>query len=97
MPEVFYKKPLGNAFTRMVAKRWTFLAREQRFFIRSPTFYAPKILDAASQKVPTIAECAALLLVVGEAAGLSWPPNMLASLNELTQTGNSGAEITNKN
>ena len=82
---VLYKTVLGQAFTRMVAKRWIYLATEQKFFLSSPMFYASRILGAASQTVPTISECAKLLLLVGEATRLTWPEPMLRRLKELSQ------------
>ena len=85
MPPVLYKAVFGQAFTRMVAKRWIYLATEQKFFLSSPTFYASRIVDAASQTVPTISECATLLLLVGEATRLTWPQPMLLRLRELAR------------
>ena len=64
-----------------------FLAREQRFLIGSPALYVPRILKAASQKVPTISECGNLLLLVAEAVRLNWPQQMRKSLTELSQAG----------
>jgi len=83
MPRILHNTVFGHAFTRMVAKRWMFLAREQRFLISSPTFYVPRIQEAASQKVPTISECAELLLLVAGAVRLTWPQQMLEGLNHL--------------
>jgi hypothetical protein len=80
-----YKTVFAQAFTRMVAKRWIYLATQQKFFLSSPMFYASRILDAASQIVPTISECASLLLLVGEATRLTWPELMLRRLKELSQ------------
>ena len=71
MPPVLYKTVFAQAFTRMVAKRWIYLATQQKFCLSSPMFYASRILDAASQTVPTISECARLLLLVGEATRLT--------------------------
>ncbi|MBI2230211.1 MAG: hypothetical protein HYU46_14075 [Deltaproteobacteria bacterium] len=85
MPAVLNKTVLGQAFTRMVARRWIYLATEQKFFLTSPTFYASRILGAASQTVPTISECATLLIVVGEATRLTWPQAMLRRLRQLSQ------------
>jgi hypothetical protein len=83
MPPVLHNTVLAQAFTRMVAKRWMYLAREQKFLLGSPALNAPQILEAASQTVPTISECANLLLVIGEAARLTWPQQMLQRLKEL--------------
>ena len=85
MPAVLNRTVLGQAFTRMVAKRWIYLATEQKFFLSSPTFYASHILGAASQTVPTISECANLLLMIGEATRLSWPEPMLDRLKVLSR------------
>ena len=85
MPAVLNKTVLGQAFTRMVARRWIYLATEQKFFLSSPTFYASRILGAASQTVPTISECANLLLQVGEATRLTWPQPMLRNLKILSE------------
>lgn len=85
MPPVADKTVFGQAFTRMVAKRWIHLAKEQKFSLSSPSFYASRILSAASQNVPTISECAILLLLVGEATRLTWPQPMLRRLKELSQ------------
>ena len=52
MPPVLYKTVVAQAFTRMVAKRWIYLATQQKFSLSSPMFYASRILDAASQTVP---------------------------------------------
>ena len=85
IPTTLATTVFAQAFTRLVAKRWIYLATEQKFLLGSPAFYAPRILDAASQTVPTISECANLLLVVGEATGLNWPQQMRKSLTELSQ------------
>ncbi len=85
MSPVLYKTLFAQAFTRMVAKRWIYLATEQKFFLTSPMLYASRILDAASQIVPTISDCASLLLVVGEGIRATWPHQMLQRLRELNQ------------
>lgn len=84
MSRILHDSVFAHAFTRMVAKRWMFLAREQRFLIGSPALYVPRILEAASQKVPTISECAKLLLLVAESVRLTWPEQMLEGLNHLS-------------
>ena len=73
-----------QAFTRLVAKRWIYLAQKQKFLLGSPAFHAPRILDKASGTVLSISDCASLLLVVAEAARLTWPQQMLDSLHELS-------------
>jgi hypothetical protein len=85
MPLVLYKTVFTQAFTRMVAKRWIYLATRQKFFLSSPTFYASRILDTASQIVPTISDCASLLLLVGEATRSTWPDPMVRRMKELSQ------------
>jgi hypothetical protein len=84
MSPILFNTVFAQAFTRMVAKRWSYLATEQRFVLNSPTFYASRILQAASQTVPTISECASLLLLVGEATRLTWPQPMLGRLKVLS-------------
>jgi tetratricopeptide (TPR) repeat protein len=87
IPTILANTVFAQAFTRLAARRWIYLATEQKFWLGSPAFYAPRILDAVSQTVPTISECASLLLVVGQAARLTWPQNMLDSLSELIHAG----------
>jgi hypothetical protein len=84
IPPVLYKTVFAQAFTRMVAKRWIYLATQQKFFLSSPMFYASRILDAASQIVPTISECASLLQLVGDSTRMTWPKLMLRRLKELS-------------
>ena len=81
-------KPLNGtvyaeAFTRMVAKRWNDFAQHQKFLIASPKLYVPKILEATSPQVPTLSECAKLLIIVGDAIQARWPVGMLERLKSL--------------
>jgi len=85
IPTTLENTVTAQAFTRLVARRWIYLAREQRFLLGSPAFSAPRILDAASQTVPTISECANLMLVVGEALRLTWPHQLRERLHQLSQ------------
>lgn len=85
MPSPLEKTLIADAFTRMVAKRWRDFATTQKFLITLPTFYSPILLQAASQKVPTIADCANLLILVAEAAQITWPTKMAGRLRQLGQ------------
>jgi hypothetical protein len=76
----------AQAFTRLVAKRWIYLAEKQKFMLGSPAFYAPRIRDTASRTVLSISECASLLLMIAEAARFTWPQEMLDSLSALSRT-----------
>lgn len=75
----------AESFTRMVAKRWVRLATEQRFLITSPNLHAPLILEACSPSVPTVQECARLLLLVGDAIQATWPGGMREKLASISQ------------
>jgi hypothetical protein len=81
---IMYRTVSTQAFTRMVARRWIYLANNQNFMLSAPRIYAARILDAASQTVPTIAECASLLLLVTKATGLTWPPSVRRQVEELS-------------
>ena len=72
------------SFTRMVAKRWIHLAKKQNFLLTTPRLYSSQILDAASSDVPTLQEVATLLLLVGNAIGVSWSDNSLAQLRQIS-------------
>ena len=85
MPSPLDKTLIADAFTRMVAKRWRDFATTQKFLIGLPAFYSPIILQAASQRVPTTSESANLLLLVAEAARISWPTQMAEGLRLLSQ------------
>lgn len=85
IPAIMYQTVSTQAFTRMVARRWIYLAKHQKFMLSSPRIYAARILDAASQTVPTIAECSSLLLLVTEATGLTWPQSMRRQVEELSR------------
>lgn len=85
MSPILFNTVFAQAFTRMVAKRWSHLATEQRFLLNSPMHYASRILQETSQTVPTISECASLLLLVGEATCLTWPQSMIHRLKELSR------------
>jgi hypothetical protein len=67
----------------MVAKRWIYLATEQKFFLSSPMFYASHpwrgITNGTDRRM-----CESVLLVA-EATRLTWPQPMLLRLNELSQ------------
>ena len=71
-------------FYRIVAKRWTYFANNQKFLMRSPRIWSGKILDAISLASPTISDVAKLLLLIGEAAEMKWPKEMLSELHELS-------------
>jgi hypothetical protein len=72
-------------FYRMVAKRWAYLANNQKFLMVSPGFWSDKILHAVSVASPTVSDIAKLLLLVGEATAINWPKEMLSELRELSQ------------
>lgn len=72
-----------QAFTRMVAKRWNYLAHHQKFLIASPNLYVSKILKATAPPVPTISECAKLLIIIGDAIQARWPLGMQGQLKSL--------------
>jgi tetratricopeptide (TPR) repeat protein len=72
-------------FYRMVAKRWTYLANNQKFLMLSPGIWSDKILDAISVSAPTASDVAKLLLLVGEATSITWPKEMLSELREISQ------------
>ena len=72
-------------FYRMVAKRWTYLANNQRFLMLSPGLWSEKILDAISAASPTPSDVAKLLLIVGEATSIKWPKEMLFELREISK------------
>lgn len=78
-------KPLNgtvyaSAFTRMVARRWGQFAQHQKFMIASPNLYVPMIIEATSPQVPTLSECARLLIIVGDAIQARWPADTLERL-----------------
>jgi len=72
-------------FYRMVAKRWTYLANNQKFLMLSPGIWSDKILDAISVSAPTASDVAKLLLLVGEATAITWPKEMLSELRDISQ------------
>ena len=72
-------------FYRMVAKRWTYLANNQKFLMLSPGIWSDKILDAISVLAPTASDVAKLLLLVGEATAITWPNEMLFELRQISQ------------
>lgn len=72
-------------FYRMVARRWTYLANNQKFLMLSPGIWSDKILDAISVSAPTASDVAKLLLLVGEATAIIWPKEMLSELREISQ------------
>lgn len=75
----------GIFFYRMVAKRWTYLANNQKFLMLSPLVWSEKILDAISTASPTASDVAKLLLLVGEATSIKWPKEMLSDLREFSK------------
>ena len=60
------------AFFHMVAKRWIYVAEDQKFELTRPSRSAPQLLDAANEalRVLDVGSCAKLLLVAAEAAGV---------------------------
>jgi hypothetical protein len=72
-------------FYRMVAKRWTYLAKNQRFLMLSPLVWSEKILDAISAASPIPSDVAKLLLLVGEATSIKWPKEMLFELRDISR------------
>lgn len=72
-------------FYRMVAKRWTYLANNQKFLIVSPGIWSDKILDAISVSSLTASDVAKLLLLIGEATTITWPEEMLSELREISK------------
>ena len=72
-------------FYRMVAKRWSYLASNQKFLMLSPGIWSDKILDAISVSFPAAPDVARLLLLVGEATAITWPNEMLSELREISQ------------
>ncbi len=72
-------------FYRMVAKRWTYLANNQKFLMLSPGIWSDKILDAISVLAPTASDVGKLLLLVGEATAITWPNEMLSELRQISQ------------
>lgn len=72
-------------FYRMVAKRWSYLANNQKFLVVSPGIWSDKILDAISVSSLTASDVAKLLLLIGEATGITWPKEMLSELREISK------------
>ncbi len=72
-------------FYRMVVKRWTHLANNQKFRMLSPGIWSDKILDAISVSAPIASDVAKLLLLVGEATAIAWPKEMLSELRQISQ------------
>ena len=71
-------------FYRLVAKRWTYFANNQKFLMVSPGVWSDKILDAISVLSPTASDVAKLLLLIGEAIGIAWPKEMLFELRQIS-------------
>jgi len=72
-------------FYRMVAKRWTYLANNQKFLMVSPRIWSDKIIYAILVSAPTASDVAKLLLLVGEATTTTWPKEMFSELREISQ------------
>jgi hypothetical protein len=72
-------------FYRMVVKRWLYLAGNQKFLMLSPGIWSDKILDAISVSFPAAPDVARLLLLVGEATGITWPNEMLSELRQISK------------
>jgi hypothetical protein len=69
-------------FYRAVAKRWSFLAENQKFLLSRPARSAPKLVDAAQRadRSLDVRSCSELLLTAAEAAGLSLPQGIAERL-----------------
>lgn len=74
-------------FCRMVAKRWIYLVKNQRFMLDSPVLSVPEILKLASLTNPKISDCANLLLTVADAINARWPDETAIELRELGKSG----------
>jgi chromosomal replication initiation ATPase DnaA len=72
-------------YYRMVVKRWSYLAINQKFLMISPGIWSDKILEAISASFPAPPDVARLLLLVGEAIAITWPNEMLSELREISQ------------
>ena len=72
-------------FYKMVVKRWTYLANNQKFLMLSPGIWSEKIFHAISFSSPTVSDIAKLLLLIGEATAIEWPNEMLSELREISQ------------
>lgn len=71
-------------YFRMVAKRWNYLANNQKFLMLLPSIWSEKILDTISVASPTASDVAKLLLLIGEATSINWPKEMLFELKEIS-------------
>jgi hypothetical protein len=71
-------------FYRMVVKRWTYYAKNQKFLMRLPGIWSDKILDAISVSSPIASDVAKLLLLVSEARAIKWPKEMLSELYDIS-------------
>ncbi len=65
-------------FCRMVATYWRRFATERPFALLHPRISVSAIKEQASNESPTVKECAQLLLLVSDAIGLPFPPEMLS-------------------
>jgi len=73
-------------YFEMIKARWQFLAREQKFLLRAPSFWSKTILDALEGASPSVPDLARILLLIGEATGMSWQSEMLDRLNQCTHS-----------
>ena len=74
----------GLFFFRIVVKRWTYFANNQKFLMLSPSAWSTMILDAVSAASSTASDVAKLLLLVGEATATKWPKEILSELREIS-------------